>query len=307
MIGRYAFLFLVGIALQLMMGNVDASFLTYPWTICLVVNYLYLQILMYFYADKYNWIKTLYDRPAYLSSLFTLLVLTLFFGLIPQNGSTEGVWGMLGFTKMSSSWIFVLFLLHFITVLGMKVIEDVHHWRKRKIPVVLMHVACYVILLSSILSSGEKIRIRVTTALNVPVSIGVTETGKMFELPFTLMLKKFVLEEYPPQIHLIDGKEQVIPRREVKKFVSIVAVTDENGTKEVEIMVNHPVRIGDWRIYQSGYDSARGKQSTISILECVQDSWYPIIHVAMWIILVAGVLMMFGRWTSRRQKKEEKA
>ena len=115
----------------------------------------------------------------------------------------------------------------------------------------------------------------------------------MYELPFTLTLQEFVLEEYPPQVVVVDGEELLMPRREVKKFMSRVSVADEEGTREVEILVNHPARIGAWRIYQSGYDSARGKESTISILECVKDGWYPMIHIAMWMILMGGVMMFF--------------
>ena len=293
MIGRCVLLFLVGTALQFMWGNVNASFLTYPWNLCVAVNYLYLHILMYSYAGKYSRIKTLYDRPATLTSLFSLLILTLVFGLVKQDASTDGLLGMLGFTRMSSSWIFVLYLLHFLTALGMKVIDDIYHWKKRKLPVVLMHVACYVVMLSSVLSSGEKVRVRVTAAENASVSMGVTGDRKMYELPFTLTLQEFVLEEYPPQVVVVDGEEMLMPRREVKKFMSRVSVADEEGTREVEILVNHPARIGAWRIYQSGYDSARGKESTISILECVKDGWYPMIHIAMWMILMGGVMMFF--------------
>ena len=98
-----------------------------------------------------------------------------------------------------------------------------------------------------------------------------------------------------------------MPRREVKKFLSRVAVTDDDGTEEVEILVNHPARIGAWRIYQSGYDTSRGTDSTIRILECVKDAWYPAVQVAMWLILIAGAWMMFGGWKVQNKKKEDKA
>lgn len=289
MIGRCALLFLVGTALQFIWGNVNASFLTYPWNLCVAFNYLYLHILMYSYAGKYTWIRTLYDRPATLTSLFSLLILTLVFGLVKQDGSTDGLLGMLGFTRMSSSWIFVLYLLHFLTALGMKVIDDIYHWRRRKLPVVLMHVACYVVILSSVLSSGEKVRVRVTAAENASVSMGVTGDRKMYELPFTLTLKEFSMEGDSLRMY----------------YLSKVAITDEEGTQETHILVNHPASIGAWRIYQSGYDHVQGRW--ISIFECVKDGWYPLILVAMWVILIGGVWMMLGGWNQRKRKKEDKA
>ncbi|MBQ8266158.1 MAG: cytochrome c biogenesis protein ResB [Bacteroides sp.] len=307
LVGRYALLAIAGMALQLFLGDVDASFLFYPWTIIVAINYLYILILFYVKSDSVKCLRRLYDRPAMLSSLASMLVLTLLFGLIRQDGSTDGFWGWLGFTRMTSSWIFILFLVHFTTVIGLKAVEDVHRWKQRRLPVVLMHASSFVILASAIVSSGEKVRVRVTTAIDAPISMGVTEDRRVYELPFTLTLKEFILEEYPPQVVVVDGREMVMPRREVKKFLSRVAVTDDDGTEEVEILVNHPARIGVWRIYQSGYDSSRGKDSTISILECVKDGWYPAIHVAMWLILIAGAWMMFGGWKVQNKKKEDKS
>ena len=304
LIGRYALLLIAGMALQFFLGNVDASFLSYPWSLVVAVNFLYILILVYAKSDAVKGFRRLYDRPAYLSSLVSMLVLTLLFGLIRQDGSTEGIWGMLGFTQMATSWIFVLFLVHFTTVIGLKAVEDVHRWRHRKWTAVVMHVSFFIILASAIFGSGDKVRVKVTTALDTSIGMGMTENREMYELPFVLTLKEFVLEEYPPQVYVIDGKEMVMPRREVKKFLSRVAVTDKDGTKEVEVLVNHPARIGAWKIYQSGYDSARGKQSTISILECVKDSWYPMIHVAMWMILAGGVMMFVLGFKKKGEDKK---
>lgn len=304
MVGRCALLAIAGMALQLFWGKVDpASFLAYPWSVVVAINYLYILILLYSKSDKKKFVRRMYERPAYLTSLASMLVLTLLFGLIRQDGSPDGLWGWLGFTDMASSWIFVLFLLHFMTVVGLKAIEDVHRWKQRKWPAVVMHVSFFVLLASAMFGSGEKIRVRVTTALDAPTRMGVTEDRKMYELPFTLTLKEFTLEEYPPQVIVVDGKEMVMPRREVKKFLSRVAITDEEGTKEVEILVNHPARIGAWRIYQSGYDSARGKESTISVLLCVKDAWYPIIHIAMWMIMLGGVLMFVLGFKKNKEDK----
>ena len=304
LIGRYALLLIAGMALQFFLGNVDASFLSYPWSLVVAVNFLYILILVYAKSDAVKGFRRLYDRPAYLTSLVSMLVLTLLFGLIRQDGSPEGIWGMLGFTRMATSWIFVLFLVHFTTVIGLKAVEDVHRWRHRKWTAVVMHVSFFIILAWAIFGSGDKVRVKVTTALDTPIGMGMTENREMYELPFVLTLKEFVLEEYPPQVYVIDGKEMVMPRREVKKFLSRVAVTDKDGTKEVEVLVNHPARIGAWKIYQSGYDSARGKQSTISILECVKDSWYPMIHVAMWMILVGGVMMFVLGFKKKGEDKK---
>ena len=383
MMQRCILLLLAGTALQLFLGHVNPSFLSYPWGVIIALNYLYLIILLRANADKWQWVHRWYDRPAYISSLVSMLLLTLLFGLIRQDGSTEGVAGALGFTRMARSWIFNLFLLHFTTIMGLKTVDDIWHMRRRKLPNVLIHMSVFVVLASAIFGSGDKEKVKVTLALGVPELTGVTKDGKVVDLPFTLTLKDFSLEEYAPRIHrykdgalsrefvvadtvgsvdqlgewqvecmdcleyagrtsvdsayvamrhvgattavllraihsmtgqsavgwvscgshifagntllLPDGSELVMPQREVKKYLSQVEVVRHEDARLFDIAVNHPATMGSWKIYQSGYDSSRGRWSTISVVECVKDGWYALVHIALWMILVAGVLMFVMR------------
>lgn len=379
MLQRCTLLLLAGTALQLFLGPIDPSFLSYPWGVILALNYLYIIILLRANADKWQWVHRWYDRPAYISSLVSMLVLTLIFGLIRQDGSTEGVAGVLGFTRMARSWIFNLFLLHFTTIMGLKAVDDVWHIRKRRLPNVLIHLSIFVVLAAAIFGSGDKEKVKVTLALGVPERMSITKEGRAAELPFTLTLKEFSLEEYAPRIHcykddvlspefvvmdtvgrtgrlgewqvecvdylehagrvsedsayvamrhvgattavllrashpaggqtvegwvscgshifagntlqLPDGGELVMPQREVKKYLSQVELVGKVGVKQFDIAVNHPATIGAWKIYQTGYDSSRGRWSTISVVECVRDGWYILVHIALWMILVAGTLL----------------
>ena len=305
MIGRCALLFLVGTALQLYIGNVDISFLTYPWGLVGAVNYLYILIILYAYQEKLTFVRRMYDRASYITSLASMLILTLLFGLIPQDASIGGLIDLLGFNQMSSSWIFVLFLFLFMTIIGLKAIEDVHHWKKHSLPAVLMHVSFFVILVASVFGSGEKVRLRVTAIEGHPVGMGVTDKGKRVELPFTILLKDFSLEEYPPVVHLLpDGSEVVMPRREVKKYLSEVEIWKGEEKHAFDIAVNQPASMGSWKIYQSGYDTSCGKFSQISILECVKDGGYVAVHVAMWTILLSSVLMFILRTKNKKEDKE---
>lgn len=393
-IGRCAVLFLAGTALQFFVGRLNPSFLSFPWGIVLAVNYLYLLILAYCFADKWKWVKSYYDRSACIVSLFSLLLLTLLFGLVRQDASEDGIWGIMGFTQMTSSWIFNIFLLLFMTVMGLKSIDDLYHWKKRKLSATVFHVAFFIVLIAGIFGSGDKLRVKVVAHVGVPVQFGISD-NKRVELPFVLRLKDFSLEEYPPHIHRVcknelskefvpivdrnskgildswqvecleyldmagrlhedssyvsmhhvgattavyvkasrqnpeetvqgwiscgshvfngsvldlpDGSTLVMPRREVKKYLSTVELETDKGKKSLEIAVNHPASMGAWKIYQSGYDSDRGRWSTLSVLECVKDAWYMPVFVALWVILAAGIWMLLRGWTVHRKRKEVKA
>ncbi len=118
----------------------------------------------------------------------------------------------------------------------------------------------------------------------------------------------FIFE--PSYLFLDDRLAVAMPRREAKHYLSRIQVVEEDGTHHnFDIEVNHPARVGAWRIYQMGYDTQRGRWSEISVVECVRDGWYSAVHIALWTMLVAGVVMFLtagGRKVAIKQRKEAK-
>ena len=326
------------------------------------------------------------------ASLASMIFMCIIFGLCRQDGSDSGLLGALGFHKMASSWSFVFILLDFITVLGLRAIDDIYHWRSRRHVPIIIHCAVFLVFTAGFFSSSDKERFRIIAPIGHPVNIAVDENGKQHTLPFTITLRQFSIEEYPPKLYMIDptagtsskeffslekgitggqigdwkvniveyidsagkthdankyvpmnhvgatsaalvetfgpdGKQAsgwiscgshifpaailsldsaqalAMPPREAASYLSKVRVENSKGVKEHEIRVNHPASVGPWKIYQVSYDKERGRWSTISILECVKDGWYPIVQVALWIILAAGAVMAFS--AGFRSKRKE--
>ena len=397
---RCALLFIAGTTLQMAFGDLDNSFLRYPWGLILAINYLYLLVIIHLGQGRHPWLKQLSDHYACTSSLATMVVMTIIFGLTRQDAATQGVVGALGFSRMTSSWPFNILLLYFTTTLGLAVIEDIRHLRHRRLAAVLSHLAVFVVLVAGIFGSGDKLRVSITTQLDKPVYVGVDSAGERVELPFSLTLKEFTMDEYPAKLYVLNSSNQsssreflsveqvgataviegweltalqsldmaghmpddnnyremkhvgaapavyikarhqatgveregwvscgsfifepsylfldehlavAMPRREAKRYLSRVDVMDEDGKHhDFDIEVNHPARIDGWYIYQVGYDTQRGRWSTISVLECVRDGWYSAVHIALWMMLVAGVVMFVtagGRSLVRKGNDESK-
>ena len=118
----------------------------------------------------------------------------------------------------------------------------------------------------------------------------------------------FIFE--PSYLFLDDRLAVAMPRREAKHYLSRMQAVEEDGTHHnFDIEVNHPARVGAWRIYQMGYDTQRGRWSEVSVVECVRDGWYSAVHIALWTMLVAGVVMFLtaeGRKVAIKQRKEAK-
>ena len=391
---RCLLLFAVGIVLQCVVGDFDNGFLRYPWGLILAVNYLYLLVLLHFQRDKWRWVNRLSDHYASVSALGSMVLMTIIFGLTRQDASTEGLVGLLGFSRMTSSWPFNLLLFYFTTTVGLAVVDDLHHWRQRGLAAMMSHLAVFVVLTCGMFGSADKMRVTVNAHLERPVAEGIDSKGVSQTLPFAITLKEFAMEEYPPKLYLLDTRlesssedfllveettsegeidgwqlrvERVIdmagrmpdseewiemvhtgaapavylkvtnsatgesysgwvscgshifepsylrlgeryavamPRRDAKRYLSRVDVEQMTGERQrFDVEVNHPARIGAWRIYQVGYDTARGRWSSVSVLECVKDGWYSAIHIALWLMLSAGVVMFVtagGRSLSRK-------
>ena len=391
---RCLLLFAVGIVLQCVVGDFDNGFLRYPWGLILAVNYLYLLVLLHFQRDKWRWVNRLSDHYASVSALGSMVLMTIIFGLTRQDASTEGVVGLLGFSRMTSSWPFNLLLFYFTTTVGLAVVDDLHHWRQRGLAAMMSHLAVFVVLTCGMFGSADKMRVTVNAHLERPVAEGIDSKGVSQTLPFAITLKEFAMEEYPPKLYLLDTRQEsssedfflveeatsegeidgwqlrvervidmagrmpdseewiemvhtgaapavylkatnsatgesysgwvscgshifepsylrlgeryavAMPRRDAKRYLSRVDVEYMTGERQrFDIEVNHPARIGAWRIYQVGYDTARGRWSSVSVLECVKDGWYSAIHIALWLMLSAGVVMFVtagGRSLSRK-------
>ena len=205
---RCALLFVAGTALQIVFGDLNNEFLRYPWGLIIALNYLYLLVLIHFQKDRWKWLSQLADHYACTSTLASMVVMTIIFGLTRQDPATEGLVGTLGFSRMTSSWAFNLLLLYFTTTTGLAVMEDLQHIRKRRVAAVLSHLAVFVVLVAGIFGSGDKLRVTVTLQKGTPSHWGVSREGEKVDMPFVLTLDEFRMEEYPAKLYVLDSKTQ---------------------------------------------------------------------------------------------------
>ena len=385
-----ACLFLVGTIFQLIFGDLDNSFLHFPWGIIIAAIYIYLLFLINYLTDKHPCLYRLYDHHACITSLASMVIMTILFGLTRQDDQSTGLLSALGFTRMTSSWEFNLLLIYFTSTVGLTAIEDIYHIRKRNMVPVLSHLFIFIVLVAGIFGSGDKIRVHIPLERNEPTNMGISD-GKPYQLPFTLTLNNFSMEEYDPRIYMVDtisgvssveyvtfnkkgeikqlgewsikveeyydmaipdsigfrklehvgaapalfiratnilNKEQVsgwitcgsfifrseyimlnkqyalfMPPLIAKHYESDVTLFHSNAQKHhYKIEVNYPAKIGAWMIYQVGYDTERGRWSTSSTLECVHDSWYGVVHIALWMLLLTGVLMFITAGGGKKGK-----
>ena len=91
---RCALLFVVGVVLQIAFGDFSNRFLRQPWGLIFAINYLYLLVVIYVQSDKWKWMRQIYDHHAMISTLSSMVILTIIFGLTrqdPDNAFSIGI------------------------------------------------------------------------------------------------------------------------------------------------------------------------------------------------------------------------
>lgn len=95
----------------------------------------------------------------------------------------------------------------------------------------------------------------------------------------------------------------VMTQPEPKKFLSDIDVFMEDGSEQHTVLeVNKPLRIGNWTIYQYGYDNQAGRMSTYSSMELVYDPWLYPVYAGIILLSVGSICLL---WSGNKKRKAE--
>ncbi|HBH08783.1 MAG TPA: hypothetical protein DDX40_05215 [Rikenellaceae bacterium] len=252
----------------------------------LVAALLYVCLLVGIYAlrDRWQLHRLLSGRKACIISITIVLFLLLIFGLTPQDGSRDSISGVLGFRDMSLSPIFILALLLLATTVTLNTIEDIHRFTRHRLGVTCAHLGLSVILVAGLFGTGDTVQARMIAMPNEPDRQAWNEsTDEYIKLPFELTLKDFSVHKYSSEVTLTlpDGR-----------------------SSEIKIAVNHPAKVGSWRIYQSDYLSDTERGEFASIFKCVYSPMSEVLRIALWLLLVSAAAMVFFSGFKPRFGKE---
>ncbi len=236
---------------------------------------LYVCILVGIYAlrSSISLYGRLSGRKACIVSISIVLFLLLIFGLIPQDGSRDGFFGIIGCRNMSRSPIFILALLFLATTLTLNTIEDIYHFSRHRIGVTCAHLGLSVILIAGLFGLGSAISAKMIAIKDVPAHYARNEhDDSTIKLPFELILRDFSIFEYSSDV---------------------ILTLPDGRSSEITIAVNHPARVGSWWIYQSDSmpDTERGGYA--SIFKCVYSPMSELFRISLWLLLISAAAMVF--------------
>ena len=270
---------IIGLVLQFSLEPVDWSLFAWPINIIVLGIFLLLSGIIFTFRSKVYGFRFLATSTCAVPALVMTAALTIIMGLTAQVAESSPPADFFGITKMLSFWPFVLLYLWIAFILAQVSLVQVLHFKWRRLPSLVSHLGLLISLLTATLGSADMQRLQMYTVLEQTEWRGINERNMMIELPIAIKLKQFIMETYD------DGSP--------KRFASDIIIYTKNGDSlQATVDVNKPVEVRGWKIYQYGYDTTKGAESELSILELVRDPWLPYVYTGIYMMLF-GALTMF--------------
>ena len=270
----------IGLILQWTIGPVEWSVFSWPVNGITLALFLLAIALMTLLAKQCRLFRFLSTQQVAIPTLVYAVVLTIVMGLTQQKAGGRGIDNMLSY------WPFVLIYALMAIVLGRVCLRRL--LSIANLQFMAFHLGLFIVLLTATLGNADMQRLKLITFVGQIEWRGVNEENRVVETPLAIELKRFIMETYD------NGQP--------KRYASEIVVRTKSGdVKHAVVDVNKPVRINGWKIYQYGYDTQKGAQSQMSILELVRDPWLPAVYTGIYLMLF-GALLMF----MRKGRKEEK-
>ena len=274
-----AVLMLLGLGLQWGLGPVDWNLLAWPVNAYVLAGFLLCIAVLFLLRKKVAAFRFMATYQAAIPTMAYAVVLTMVMGLTRQEA--HGTW----LHHMLTFWPFVLIYVLMAFILGMTVLKQLRTWAAARFSLpafhfsLLLHLGLFLAMTTATLGNADVQHLKMVAFKDTPESRALTAENKVYQLPLTIELKRFILDTYA------DGSP--------KRFASELQILTDTGKNiHVTVDVNQPAEVEGWKIYQYGYDTQEGARSRYSILELVSDPWLPWVYAGI-VMMLAGALCLF--------------
>lgn len=266
--------------IQLFTGNFPLAFMAFPLNLVFAVIWLFLLWKLYKESRKSSLSRFLLAPQTSILSILLFIVGSLVIGLFPQLSDVEagvrsGILTLLGCYNFMTSWIFIAILFLLLSNLAMITIHAFHTQQHARWRFLLNHVGLWLALFAGFFGSSDTQVLRIPIYKGEPAREAFDMNGASYHLDYEMELRSFSVEYYP------NGRPS--------RFAADVRL----GDKEAVLEVNHPYsyRLGE-DVYLTGYDMAKGNDSTYCILQIVVQPW-KYVMVAGILLMLAGAVLLF--------------
>ncbi len=216
-------LMLLGLIIEVLSRGKGFTGIEWPVNLVIGISIIAIIAFLHFFVRRNPVIKWLSSVPAAVSAIGFFAFLVLLLGFIPQgNPHISPIVQTLGLYHIKNSWLFVISGLYLLTSLGLVTFRRSRSLKKKNIGFILNHAGMWITLAAGSLGSGDLIRVTAELVESgTPVNTAISRNMERKELPFSMELIDFKIDEYAPKLGIVDVTTgQLIEDKGIKTFSS---------------------------------------------------------------------------------------
>lgn len=279
---------LIGLILQLIIGNINFSLFAFPLNVILLFLILFFIIQLkksnnHKFKNIYYYLSSIHCS---LSSIFTIVLLSLIIGIVPQSFSfyINNTDDILGLYQLNMTWYFAFALLYFIVNLFAVIIKRITKINYKNIIFILIHLGIFLVVVAMFFGKADYKNYKIILNKETFSNNAVTDKLQNYSLPFFIKINNISIEKYDNG----ELKNSVV-KIDITDFMNIYDDKENSNFITVSISVNSPFKYKGYNIYLFNYD-------TINMDKCVcylvYSPWDYII-IAGIIFMLLGTMLLF--------------
>lgn len=233
-------LLLIGLALQVLIGNDVNVELRWPFNFIVFSVHIILCVFSFVFFKGTTIIRWITRVPASMVSIVMVLFLTMLIGTIPQTLENKSVFiALFGLNKITQTWYFLLVLFFFSTCLLMVSIKRISLGLLSNLGFLVNHLGLYIALNAGVFGSGDLIRYTMELKENKIAWVANDANKKAVVMPIAIVLEDFVMDEFAPKLAIINHKGDLLTKKGKNLFMV------KKGL-QVELENNYNVEVVDY-------------------------------------------------------------
>ncbi len=213
---------LTGMLLEWITKGKGTGLPSWPLNVQIGLSFIIILVFVHIYYRELNALKWLSRVPAAISAISLFSFLVLIMGLSPQNDpDASGILRYTGLSHIRNSFPFLLSGLYLLTSLGLTVLRRSSPVTLKNIGFLLNHAGLWIIVFAGSLGAGDLQRVNLRVRESETVWYGMDDRHQIKELPFTLKLVDFTIDQYNPKLAYIRSEDLSFPKGIANNLVQV--------------------------------------------------------------------------------------
>lgn len=261
---------LLGFALQAASGDTVLRIAGFPWNLVSGIVFLGLLGLSFFLWQKHPIIKGLGSVKAALPAILGFTFLVLMMGFVKQDVEPKNaVAKLFGLSHLVKTWPFILINLYLLILLGIVTMKRLTPFNLKNAGFFLNHFGLFLVLFSTALGSSDIQRLTMNCYENQTESHAVDASGRVVELPVTMKLLNFNIDEFRPKVTIVDNKTGLIVQNKGKDQLEMIdrdSFSLSSYRIQIEQFLESSEKVGDNYVAQNIPGSAPSAKVNVTNL-----------------------------------------